>query len=91
MDTIFHPQTTRPRLKDRPAAETMDVADVYIFSNPQVRMAEAKQLALAGEVPAMQTLWKPTPEEITKLVAGGHLVLTVVGRVHPLVSLEVSA
>lgn len=38
--------------------------------------------------PAMQSVWEPTPEELRILVAGGKVVLTVVGTCHPPVALS---
>lgn len=39
--------------------------------------------------PAMQSAWRPTPEELAALNAGFPIILTVMGRVHPPVMLEV--
>lgn len=41
------------------------------------------------EVPAMLTLWHPTPEDLKKLNEGGGIVLTVLGSAHPPVNMEV--
>ncbi len=37
----------------------------------------------------MQSAWEPTPLEVTKLMAGGRIVLSIMGTVHPPVLLEV--
>lgn len=47
------------------------------------------ELLLDGGVPAMQTVWQPSPEELGILMRGGRLHLTIMGRVHPPVALEV--
>jgi hypothetical protein len=46
---------------------------------------------VGGEVPAMQSLWFPSPEEMAALQAGAGVVLTVLGTVHPPVRVEVAA
>lgn len=38
--------------------------------------------------PAMQSIFEPTPQELADLVAGGRIVLTVVGRIHPPIQLS---
>lgn len=42
-----------------------------------------------GLVPAMETAWHPTPDEIARIVAGAPVVLRVLGDEHPPVSLDV--
>ncbi|MES2814516.1 MAG: hypothetical protein V4720_06440 [Pseudomonadota bacterium] len=47
---------------------------------------------LAGHaegVPAMQTAWQPTPDELARLVAGAPLYLTLLGSAHPPVLMQV--
>ncbi len=39
--------------------------------------------------PCMVTEWRPTPEEIAALVAGGTVFLRLLGRAHPPVMLGV--
>ena len=39
--------------------------------------------------PAMETLWEPTPTELATLFKGGSVMLTVLGREWPPVSLTV--
>lgn len=34
-------------------------------------------------MPAMKTYWRPTEVELSNLLAGGHVVLTVFGTAHP--------
>jgi hypothetical protein len=41
--------------------------------------------------PAMETAWLPTPEEISRIVAGAPVILRVLGTAHPPVMLEVGA
>lgn len=54
-----------------------------------------------GELPILDTVheesrmqvmmseWKPTPQELRKLVAGGSLFLTISGTQHPVVGMSV--
>lgn len=42
-----------------------------------------------GLVPAMETAWHPTPDEIARIVAGAPVVLRVLGDQHPPVSVDV--
>jgi hypothetical protein len=44
---------------------------------------------LPGGVPAMHSVWEPTPDEIERLKAGASIYLCVVGAAHPPVSLAV--
>lgn len=37
----------------------------------------------------MTSEWKPTPEELRKIVAGGSIFLSVNGRIHPVVAMYV--
>ena len=39
--------------------------------------------------PGMTSAWYPTPEEIERIVAGAPIYLTVLGTVHPPVSISV--
>ena len=39
----------------------------------------------------MESLWKPTPEEIDALVAGHPVILMIGGWAHPVVSISVAA
>ena len=41
--------------------------------------------------PAMMSAWEPTPEEITRIVAGAPVLLTVIGEVHPPVAVHVGS
>lgn len=41
------------------------------------------------EVPFNTSYWKPSAEELAALNAGGSIALTLLGRVHPPVRLEV--
>ena len=43
-----------------------------------------------AEVPAFQSAWVPTPEELEALNNGEHIVLCVLGASHPPVMLNVS-
>lgn len=45
----------------------------------------------AGGVNMMHSVWKPTPEELAALSAGGEVRLTVFGEVHPPVAIGVLA
>lgn len=45
------------------------------------------ELTTAG--PGMTSAWLPTPEEITQIQAGAPIYLTVLGSVHPPVSMQV--
>jgi len=40
-------------------------------------------------VPAMQTLWHPSPDELRTLIEGGGIVLTILGSAHPPVNIDV--
>lgn len=40
-------------------------------------------------VPCMSSFWRPTAEELAQLADGGHIKLTVIGRAHPAVCVEV--
>lgn len=42
-----------------------------------------------GGVPAMHSVWEPTPDELERLAAGAPVYLCVLGGVHPPVSLGV--
>lgn len=42
-----------------------------------------------GLVPAMETAWHPTPDEIAGNVAGAPVVLRLLGDEHPPVSVDV--
>jgi hypothetical protein len=42
-----------------------------------------------GLVPAMETAWHPTPDEIARIVVGAPVVLRVLGDEHPPVSVDV--
>lgn len=44
-----------------------------------------------GSVNIMYSYWEPTPDELERLSAGASLVLGVVGRAHPPVSIQVAA
>jgi len=46
--------------------------------------------AVNGLVPAMETAWHPTPDEIARIVAGAPVVLRVLGDEHPPVSVDVA-
>lgn len=41
------------------------------------------------ETPAMQTAWEPTPDEVAGILAGKPIILTILGTMHPPVSLAV--
>ncbi len=41
-----------------------------------------------GPCHAMQSLWHPSPEDLRNLLAGGGVVLTVLGTSHPPVRVE---
>lgn len=89
METLVPHNATRRLAKDQPEYRQLSVADVVIINNPEVRNAQAHELLLDGGVPAMQTVWQPSPEELAVLMRGGRLHLTIMGRVHPPVALEV--
>jgi hypothetical protein len=38
----------------------------------------------------MQSCWEPTPAEIERINAGAMVTLTIIGRAHPPVALEVA-
>ena len=42
-----------------------------------------------GRVPAMETVWLPTPAELERLAAGASIKLIVLGTQHPPVMMEV--
>lgn len=42
-----------------------------------------------GEVPAMETAWEPTPDELARLNAGASVILRIIGNAHPPVMLMV--
>lgn len=42
---------------------------------------------IGGNIPAMHSVWEPTPDEVARLSAGALVYLCVVGRNHPPVSL----
>ena len=42
-----------------------------------------------GGVPAMHSVWEPTPEELARLNEGAQVYLCIIGSVHPPVSLAV--
>lgn len=89
MEALVPPNATRRLAKDQPEYAQLSVADVVVFNNPEVRPAQAQQLLLPGEVPAMHTIWQPSPEDIAILMRGGHIHLTIIGRSFPPVCLEV--
>lgn len=39
--------------------------------------------------PRMSSAWEPTPDELARIAAGAHVVLTVAGSGHPPVMLSV--
>ncbi len=41
-----------------------------------------------SQYPLMQTLWHPTAEDLRALIAGGGVVLTILGTGHPPVRVE---
>jgi hypothetical protein len=48
----------------------------------QCGMLPIEDTAFDG-IPAMVSYWKPTPEELAVLIAGGHIRLIVYGAQHP--------
>ena len=48
-----------------------------------------KDFIFGDGTPAMMTAWQPTPSEISKIVSGAAIYLTVLGSGHPPVLLEV--
>ena len=44
-----------------------------------------------GQVPAMQSAWEPTPDELDMLVAGGSVVITILGQTPPPMMVSVEA
>lgn len=44
-----------------------------------------------GGVPAMQSVWEPTPDELERLKAGAPVYLLIVGTAHPPVAVSVGA
>jgi hypothetical protein len=48
-----------------------------------------RDMAVNGNVPTMQSLWEPTPQELDWLARGGKVRLGVGGTEHPLVFLMV--
>lgn len=55
----------------------LPVRDVVIDCNP------------GGRVPAMETVWLPTPDELERLAAGASIKLIILGTQHPPVMMEV--
>ena len=45
----------------------------------------------ATQYPVMFTVWHPSPEELAALNAGGHIVLGVLGVMHPPILMQVAA
>lgn len=43
-----------------------------------------------GDTPVMFTVWHPTPKELAALQSGGHIVLGIVGTMHPPVMVYVA-
>jgi hypothetical protein len=48
-------------------------------------------LAVVDTGKILQSAWMPAPEELAALNAGQPVLLTIIGRVHPVVSLGVLA
>lgn len=48
-----------------------------------------QDLKVNGDVPAMMSVWEPTPEELDRLHRGAKVSLMVVGTDHPPVSISV--
>jgi hypothetical protein len=48
-----------------------------------------RDMPVSGGVPAMHSVWEPTPLELERLNAGGKVYLVIIGTVHPPVSLAV--
>jgi hypothetical protein len=48
-----------------------------------------RDMPVNGGVPAMHSVWEPTPEELERLKAGAPIYLCIIGTVHPPVSLAV--
>lgn len=44
-----------------------------------------------GGLPLMESVWFPTPEELTALAAGAPVLLGIIGTSHPPVSLVVGS
>lgn len=42
---------------------------------------------VVGGYRAVSSYWKPTPEELAELNAGGYVRLTVIGLTHPVVAI----
>lgn len=91
MQSLVPQNATRRLAKDQPEYHQLSVADVVIINNPEVRNAQARELLLEGEAPAMQTIWQPDPNELQVLLQGGYIVLTILGRAHPPVHMGVMA
>jgi hypothetical protein len=49
-----------------------------------------KDFVYEGGVPAMQTAWEATPDEMARILAGRPIILTILGSAHPPVSVEVA-
>ena len=49
-----------------------------------------KDFVYGDGTPAMQTAWELTPSEVARVVAGQPIILTLLGRGHPPVLLEVA-
>ena len=61
----------------------MPCAHVHIGGRPAT-------LTVVGDyMPAMQSYWKPEPDELAMLAAGAHVRLTVYGQGHPPVWVDV--
>lgn len=48
-----------------------------------------RDMTINGDVPSMQSLWEPTPQELDWLAKGGKVRLITVGVAHPPVMLLV--
>lgn len=66
-------------------------ADWSVENNGECGTLEIADVVGAGGVPFMESLWRPEPEEIAALNAGGAVILGISGQVHPVVYVGVTA
>lgn len=73
----------------RIANATRTLGEKQGFLPLHVRDVETGDPAITGTVNAMQTIWEPTPAELSQLIKGGFVLLTILGDAHPPVKVEV--
>lgn len=48
-----------------------------------------RDMPVNGGVPAMHSVWEPTPDELERLKAGAQIYLCIIGSTHPPVAMSV--